>query len=166
LIKQIASMIREGRISRASKNARTVQSMIRSLEDLKSALRNGSLQIAEADEPLRQTQTRQFDQTGQSPGNPTGKPGSGGSADLDQEQIKDPLEAVGQAKKAQGIVGQGEFSLEVISSVGSSGHANREYRELFDAVAPDNEQAIEQEEIPVGSRDLVKRYFARIRPKE
>ena len=166
LMQQIASMIREGKISRASKNARMVQSMIRSLEDLKNALRNGSLEIAETDEPLSQTQAMHFDQTGQNPGDPTGKPGSGGPADLDQKQIKDPLGAVGQAKKAQGIIGQGEYSLDVISSVGSTGHANREYRQLFDAVAPDNEQAIEQEEIPVGSRNLVKRYFVRIRPKE
>src|ERR1700730_8079861 len=166
LMQQIAAMIREGKISRASKNAQMVQSMIRSLEDLKNALRDGSLQIAETDEPLSQTETMQFDQTGQNPGNPTGKPGDGGPADLHQKQIKDPLEAVGQAKKAQGIIGQGEYSLDVISSVGSTGHANREYRQLFDAVAPDNEQAIEQEEIPVGSRNLVKRYFERIRPKE
>jgi hypothetical protein len=166
LMQQIAAMIREGKISRASKNAQTVQSMIRSLEDLKNALRDGSLQIAETDESLSRPQTMQFDQTGQNPGNPTGKPGDGGPADLHQKQIKDPLEAVGQAKKAQGIIGQGEYSLDVISSVGSTGHANREYRQLFDAAAPDNEQAIEQEEIPVGSRNLVKRYFERIRPKE
>ncbi len=166
LMQQIAAMIREGKISRASKNAQTVQSMIRSLEDLKNALRDGSLQIAETDESLSRAQTMQFDQTGENPGDPTGKPGGGGPADLHQKQIKDPLEAVGQAKKAQGIIGQGEYSLDVISSVGSTGHANREYRQLFDAVAPDNEQAIEQEEIPVSSRNLVKRYFERIRPKE
>ena len=166
LMQQIAAMIREGKISRASKNAQMVQSMIRSMEDLKNALRNGSLQIAETDEPLSQKQTMHFDQTGKNPGDPTGKPGSGGPADLRQKQIKDPLEAVGQAKKAQGIIGQGEYSLDVISSVGSTGHANREYRQLFDAVAPGNEQAIDQEDIPVGSRNLVKRYFERIRPKE
>ncbi len=166
LMQQIASMIREGKISRASKNAQMVKSMIRSLEDLKNALRNGSLQIAETDAPLSQTQTMQFDQTGQNPGDPAGKPGGGGPADFQQKQIKDPLGAFGQAKKAQGIVGQGEYSLDVISSVGSTGHANREYRQLLDAVAPDNEQAIEQEDIPVGSRNLVKRYFERIRPKE
>ena len=166
LMQQIAAMIREGKISRASKNAQTVQSMIRSLEDLKNALRNGSLQIAETDEPLGQTETMQFDQTGQNPGDPAGKTGGGGPADIQQKQIKDPLGAIGQAKKAQGIIGQGEYSLDIISSVGSTGHANREYRQLFDAVAPDNEQAIEQEDIPVGSRDLVKRYFERIRPKE
>jgi hypothetical protein len=115
---------------------------------------------------LSQTETMQFDQTGRNPGDPAGKPGGGGPADLQQKQIKDPLGAFGQAKKAQGIIGQGEYSLDVISSVGSTGHANREYRQLFDAVAPDNEQAIEQEEIPAGSRNLVKRYFERIRPKE
>lgn len=166
LMQQIAAMIREGKISRASKNARTVQSMIHSLEDLKNALRNGSLHLAETDEPSSQTQTMQIDQTGQNPGDPTGKPGGGGPTDLQEKQSKDPLEAVGQAKKAQGAIGEGEFSLDIISSVGSTGHANREYRQLFDAVTPDNEQAIEQEEIPMGSRNLVKRYFERIRPKE
>ena len=76
LMQQIAAMIREGKISRASKNAQMVQSMIRSLEDLKNALRNGSLQLAETDEPLSQTQTMQFDQTGQNPGDPTGNQGA------------------------------------------------------------------------------------------
>ena len=57
-------------------------------------------------------------------------------------------------------------TLRRVSSVGSTGHANREYHQLFDAVAPDNEQAIEQEDIPVGSRNLVKRYFECIRPQE
>jgi thermostable 8-oxoguanine DNA glycosylase len=166
LMRQIAAMIREGRISRASKNGQMVRSMIRSLEDLKNALRNGSLQLAETDEPSNQAQVTHFDQTGQTPGDPTGKPGDGGPADLSQKQIKDPLEAVGQAKKIQGIISQGEYSLDIISSVGSTGHANREYRQLYDAMAPDNQQAIEQEEIPVGSRNLVKRYFERIRPKE
>jgi DNA repair exonuclease SbcCD ATPase subunit len=109
LMQQIAAMIREGKISRASKNAQMVRSMIRSLEDLKNALRNGSLQIAETDEQLNQQQTMHFDQTGQNPGEPTGKPESGGPADLHQKQIEDPLETVGQAKKAQGIIRPGRI---------------------------------------------------------
>ena len=166
LMQQIASMIREGKISRAPKSARTVQSMIRSLEDLKNALRNGSIHLAETDEPSDQAQTMRLDETGPNSGESTGKPGGGGPTDLQEKPFKDPLEVDGQAKKAQGVIGQGEFSLDVIRSVGSTGHSNREYRQLYDAVNPENEQAIEQEEIPIGSRNLVKRYFERIRPKE
>jgi hypothetical protein len=165
-MRQIAALIREGKISRVSKNAQMVQSMMHSLEDLKDALRNGSLRLAETDEPSSQRQDINVDQTGQNPGDPAGKPGGGGPADLERKQAKDPLDVAGQAKKAQGVMGQGEFSLDVISTVGTTGQANREYRQLFDAVEPDNEQAIEQEDIPAGSRNLVKRYFERIRPKE
>jgi len=129
-------------------------------------LRNGSLQLAETDEPAGRAEMTNFDQTSQKPGESTGKPEGGGAADLSQMQVKDPLEGAGQAKKVPGIIGQGEFSLDIISSVGSTGHANRAYRQLFNAVAADNEQAIQQEEIPEGSRNLVKRYFERIRPKE
>jgi hypothetical protein len=166
LMQQIAGMIREGKISRVSKNAQLTRSMIRSLEDLKNGLRNGSLQLAETDEPPGRTEMTDFNQASQKPGEPTGKPDGGGAADLSQTLAKDPLEGAGQAKKVAGIIGQGEFSLDIISSVGSTGHANRAYRELFDAVAADNEQAIQQEEIPEESRNLVKRYFERIRPKE
>jgi hypothetical protein len=166
LMQQIAGMIREGKISRVSKNAQLTRLMIRSLEDLKNGLRNGSLQLAETDEPSGRTEVTNFDQPSQKPGEPTGKPDGGGAADLGQMQVKDPLEGAGQAKKVPGVIGQGEFSLDIISSVGSTGHANRAYRQLFEAVAADNEQAIQQEEIPEGSRNLVRRYFERIRPKE
>jgi len=162
LMQQIAGMIREGKISRASKNAQLTRLTIRSLEDLK----NGSLQLAETDEPSGRTEMTNFEQPSQKPGDPTGKPDGGGAADLGQMQVKDPLEGAGQAKKVPGVIGRGEFSLDIISSVGSTGHANRAYRQLFEAVAADNEQAIQQEEIPEGSRNLVKRYFERIRPKE
>jgi hypothetical protein len=166
LMQQIAGMIREGKISRVSKNAQLTRLMIRSLEDLKKGLRNGSLQLAETDEPPGRTEITNLNQASQKPGEPTGKPEGGGAADLSQRFAKDPLEGAGQAKKLSGIIGQGEFSLDIISSVGSTGHADRAYQELFDAVAGDNEQAIQQEEIPEESRNLVKRYFERIRPKE
>jgi F0F1-type ATP synthase membrane subunit b/b' len=165
-MQQIARMIREGKISRVAKIGQLTRFMIRSLEDLKKGLRNGSLQLAETDEPAGRAEMTNFDQTSQKPGESTGKPEGGGAADLSQMQVKDPLEGAGQAKKVPGIIGQGEFSLDIISSVGSTGHANRAYRQLFNAVAADNEQAIQQEEIPEGSRNLVKRYFERIRPKE
>jgi hypothetical protein len=166
LMQQIAGMIREGKFSRVSKNAQLTRLMIRSLEDLKNGLRNGSLQLAETDEPPGRTEMTNFNQASQNPGEPTGKPEGGGAADLSQMLAKDPLEGAGQAKKVPGIIGQGEFSLDIISSVGSTGHADRAYQELFDAVAADNEQAIQQEEIPEESRNLVRRYFERIRPKQ
>jgi hypothetical protein len=166
LMQQIAGMIREGKISRVSKNAQLTRLMIRSLEDLKNGLRNGSLQLAETDEPPGRTEMTNLNQANQKPGEPTGKPEGGGAADLSQMLAKDPLNGAGQAKKVPGIIGQGEFSLDIISSVGSTGHADRAYQELLDAVAADNEQAIQQEEIPEESRNLVKRYFERIRPKE
>jgi hypothetical protein len=167
LLKELAKMMREGKIGRAPANARTARSMIRSLEDLKNALRNGKLQVAEGEAPEQENSMLSVEGPKEGPGSPSGNPGDDGTAaNLERKPASDPLANTGAAKKIQGTMSQGEFSIDVISSTGTSGKSTVEYKQLFDAAMPQNEQAIQQEDIPQKSRNYVKRYFERIRPRE
>ena len=49
---------------------------------------------------------------------------------------------------------------------GSPAKAGRRYKELYDAMAPAAQETVEQENIPLGSRFYIRRYFENIRPKE
>ena len=49
---------------------------------------------------------------------------------------------------------------------GDNSKSNRAYKNLYDAMAPAAQDAVLQENIPLGSRFLIKRYFEAIRPKE
>jgi hypothetical protein len=53
----------------------------------------------------------------------------------------------------------------MMPSAADNSKAARRYKELVEAAAASAEDAVEQEEIPLGSRFLVKRYFESIRPK-
>jgi hypothetical protein len=44
--------------------------------------------------------------------------------------------------------------------------SSREYKRLYDALAPEAESAVVQEDIPLGSRLFIKRYFESIRPTQ
>lgn len=49
---------------------------------------------------------------------------------------------------------------------GSNTRSGRRYRELYEALQPAAQEALQQEEIPLGSRAFVGRYFKSIRPAE
>jgi hypothetical protein len=167
LLQELAQMARQGKLKRADPSARVSERLVRSIEDLKNALRNGSLRFSPRAEPDSPTQFSNFGRDlDQRPG-ATGKPGDDKvAAELRNQKPVDPLENSGQAKKLPGVVGQGELSVDIVSSMVATGKATREYKQLFDAVMPANEEAIQQEDIPVESRDYIKRYFERIRPKD
>ena len=54
----------------------------------------------------------------------------------------------------------------MLPTAGDKSKAARRYKELYNAMAPAAENAVEQENIPLGSRFFIKRYFESIRPKE
>ncbi len=100
---------------------------------------------------------------------PSGQPGS--------EQEKGTTEspfgkqgAVGEASVREqlgGKLGAGESLSALIPSAASGdATATRRYKELTDAAAATAEDAVLQENIPLGSRFLIKRYFEAIRPKQ
>lgn len=167
LLKELAQMAREGKLKRADSTAQVSEALVRSIEDLKNALRNGSLRIKPREEPNSPTQFSNFGREVDQHSGATGKPGDDKvAAELRNQQPTNPLENSSQAKKLPGLAGPGELSLDIVSSMVATGKATREYKQLFDAVMPANEEAIRQEDIPVESRDYVKRYFERIRPTE
>jgi hypothetical protein len=101
---------------------------------------------------------------------PSGKPGN----DKDRDTTKDPFGAKSTAPKDTarkeqdaGQLGAGE-SLSVLIPSASAGDekAVRRYRELYDAAAFAAEDAVTQENIPLGARFLIRRYFQAIRPKQ
>ncbi len=66
----------------------------------------------------------------------------------------------------KGRLAEGESLSQLLPTAGDNSKSSRRYKELFDAMAPAAEEAVVQENIPLGSRFLIKRYFESIRPKE
>lgn len=100
---------------------------------------------------------------------PSGNPGS----EQDRGTTPSPLagEAGAAGKKARndqlsGRLGEGETLQQFLPSAGDASRASRRYQELYEAMAPAAEEAVLQENIPLGSRFFIKRYFESIRPKE
>lgn len=66
----------------------------------------------------------------------------------------------------RGRLAEGESLSALIPAGGDASKAGRRYKELYEAMAAEAQEAILQEEIPLGSRFFIKRYFESIRPKE
>lgn len=100
---------------------------------------------------------------------PSGLPGAEKDAGTNKKLFGDQpqaAEAAGAATRIEGALGDGASLQEFMTASGGGGEATRKYRELYDALAPAAQDAIEQERIPIGARRTVKRYFESIRPKE
>jgi chemotaxis protein histidine kinase CheA len=72
----------------------------------------------------------------------------------------------GDGKSLTGQLADGETLQQFLPSAGDTSKSRRRYKELYEAMAPAAEDAVVQENIPLGSRFLIKRYFESIRPKE
>ncbi len=80
-----------------------------------------------------------------------------------------PLEskaAEGPARRLEGVFGDGSSLQEFMQSAGAGGKSSRAYRELYGVMAPAAQDAVEQENIPLGSRFYIRKYFEAIRPPE
>ncbi len=102
------------------------------------------------------------------PGIPTGLPGG----EHDEGTTASPLggvkhvDAEGTVVQLSGTLGEGESLSEMILSTGDGSRSTQRYREIYNAMAPAAESAVLQEDIPLGSRLYIRRYFESIRPKE
>jgi hypothetical protein len=108
------------------------------------------------------------------PGNgidtPTGQPGS----ENDKGTTKDPFGTAGSAAEAKrqeqlkGELGEGETLSALIPAAAGAGDAKgvRRYKELTEAAAAAAADAVLQENIPLGARFLIQRYFEAIRSKQ
>ena len=101
---------------------------------------------------------------------PTGMPGSEHDAGHPEKLYADqPADTAktGEAHRVEGLLGEGETLQELTAAGGGSpAKAGRRYKELYDAMAPAAQETVEQENIPLGSRVYIRRYFENIRPKE
>ncbi len=71
----------------------------------------------------------------------------------------------GQAHRLEGMLGNGESLQELVHAPSGPAKASRRYRDLYEAMAPGAQNTVEQENIPLGSRNFVRRYFENIRPQ-
>ena len=71
-----------------------------------------------------------------------------------------------QAKQLSGRLGDGETLQQSLTSAGDQSKSRRGYKDLYEAMAPAAQDAVQQENIPLGSRFFIKRYFEAIRPRE
>ena len=101
---------------------------------------------------------------------PAGAPGSeldfGRGAELGEEA--EPLVAQeGSEDFLQGEIGDGASLVQLFRAAGGDDpQARRAYRSAYQVAAPAALDAVNQENIPAGSRLLVRRYFESIRPKD
>jgi hypothetical protein len=99
---------------------------------------------------------------------PTGHPGSEhdfGTTDT-PFGAKNDRTGNGADTALKGRLGEGESLSMMLPAASDTSKVARRYQELYNAMAPAAENAIEQENIPLGSRFFIKRYFESIRPKE
>jgi hypothetical protein len=100
---------------------------------------------------------------------PSGLPGS-------ERDLGTTANALGEPEKPQGEkganlslagrLGDGETLSALVPSAGDGSKANVRYKAVYDAMAPAAENAVVQENIPLGARFFIKRYFEAIRPPE
>jgi chemotaxis protein histidine kinase CheA len=106
---------------------------------------------------------------GGDPRQPSGQPGSErdtGTTDTPFGKNVGEAAKDGEGKSLSGQLADGETLQQFLPSAGDTSKSRRRYKELYEAMAPAAEDAVVQENIPLGSRFLIKRYFESIRPKE
>ena len=100
---------------------------------------------------------------------PTGQPGSERDTGTTETPFgKKPGETADKGSDAalKGRLNEGESLSQLLPTAGDTSKSARRYKDLYEAMAPSAEEAVVQENIPLGSRFLIKRYFESIRPKE
>ena len=99
----------------------------------------------------------------------TGQPGSEHEEGTTGAPLGERQEAAraGAELALRGAPGEkGEVATEAVPGGRDRARAKQQYRELYEAMAPAAEDAVLQEEIPLGSRLFLKRYFEAIRPRD
>ena len=100
---------------------------------------------------------------------PSGQPGSErdtGTTATPFGEKRSTEGAKGANLSVLGRIGEGQSLSALLPAAGDQTAARTRYKELYQAMAPAAEEAILQENIPLGSRFFIKRYFEAIRPPE
>ena len=100
---------------------------------------------------------------------PSGMPGGERDQGTNDHLLADRAAAApkseGPSKRLEGMLGDGASLQELVGATSGAARASRPYRNLYEAIAPAEQNSVEQEEIPLGSRYFVRRYFENIRPE-
>ena len=105
-------------------------------------------------------------QSGQQPaGMPGGERDQGTNDHLLADRAQEALKSEGPSKRLEGLLGDGASLQELVGATANPGRAGRGYRNLYEAITPAEQNSVEQENIPLGSRFFVRRYFENIRPQ-
>jgi hypothetical protein len=75
-------------------------------------------------------------------------------------------EATRTPREVTGRWGEGPSLIEIVKGVASEGVATTAYRNVAESAARSAEDAVHSEDIPLGYRFYIKRYFQTIRPAE
>jgi hypothetical protein len=100
---------------------------------------------------------------------PAGQPGTENDKGTTESPLGSERNAAGKDARSQqlaGRLGDGETLQQFLPSAGDASRSSRRYQELYQSMAPAAEEAVLQENIPLGSRYFIKRYFEAIRPVE
>jgi hypothetical protein len=112
------------------------------------------------------------DQKGKMPGKGDGESQNKEGRGIGSETMEDifgektRIDAIKNAARAEGQVGEGRSFENILKGSGETVTSTVEYRELFNNYTPEAEEAIYQENIPLGSKYYIKRYFESIRPQQ
>ncbi len=155
----------------ASGRQATLREILEAIERLKQGLRDGLPEndpAGGASFSMTPAGRRMPGEDPVSGTNPAGHPGSesdsGTTPDVaggDTEKPGDP----GSSEWLQGRQTSGAVLSETLSAAGDAPRSRVAYKELFEAMAPEAADALRREDIPLGSRQLIRRYFEGIRPQ-
>ncbi len=181
LSKELADLLRklqqqqagqQGQPQRGQSNPQSLKDLLAALQNLKFGGQPNQGQPGQGP-PQGSIAMQNFGKDGK-PGNgdprlPSGKPGSEkdeGTTDTPFGEDQNPAGTDGQQQSLSGQLAQGETLQQFLPGVADASKSKRRYKELYEAMAPAAEDAVVQENIPLGSRFFIKRYFESIRPKE
>lgn len=156
-----------------------LQSLLNSLENMKNGLNGnggpgqGGMSLALGDGPGRSELPAggERGKPGEGNGPTAGAPGSEhdpGTSELGNRPVAAAPAPPDRAARASGLLGEGEVLSDLAPSTdpAAPARAGRRYREVYEAMAPAARDSVRQENIPLGSRVLVERYFQNIRPPD
>ena len=182
-MRQLAGQLRQSPIAPSAPRTAGPPSA-RDLQRLQAALKN--LQLGQAGErreppganapgnpgpPALQMPAAQGENEGPALGQLPAMGQAGGEHDIGTPET--PFGERQQAAKTDGelalrgaVGAQGEVVEQTRTASPEQARARRQYKELYETMAPAAEDAVGQEDIPLGSRLFIRRYFEAIRPRD
>ena len=182
LLQKLAQMLRQsgnsqqpGKPGGKQSDQQTLQALLSALQNMKQGQAPGQIQPGGQQPGGGQVMIESFGDNERSQallGNaqiPTGRPGTErdrGTTESPFGSERSDIADKGGELSLRGQLGEGESLSQMLPSAGGNDKSQRRYKELYEAMAPAASDALLQENIPLGSRFFIKRYFEAIRPPE